>query len=477
MIRFRITIAIILCTYIASAQSYPATHVYSLLNQNYAFFSGQPNDQGYQFLAGTRTLPGSPYISPGLLVQLDIDGNILYIDTLREHVYDLAHRVDSLLFLSSYHYYKYPDTAATYVFEICDLHGKVIQSFTHDFIMNIPYASGMTQLNDSMYIFSQVCQFNNADHGVLFYTVNKHSLEVIKRTSFKGAILKRIPRIDDKPTFLDWSGELWIKDTTFAHTTKVFTDTTQASQLGTILPREDKPGWFGFGGCSTPSNFYGICMIALDDKLQLDKVDLIYHPPGGASSYYAANFQSICKSGDAYFGAGLWNDLDPAIQFWNGTKPTNIVVVKYDLQLNRVWSKIVGGDRRYAPIDVHERPQGGFMVAGGVKDNLDNFKIVPFTMFFDADGELVGQEEPEAGRYEFTIYGNPGHEALRIMGRWPGRQVRLTVVNAMGSPMLSSFLTEGMNQFDTAWWPAGTYLLSITDECGRVLWSQPWIRQ
>ena len=117
------------------------------------------------------------------------------------------------------------------------------------------------------------------------------------------------------------------------------------------------------------------------------------------------------------------------------------------------------------------------MIAGGLKDNLDGNKHKPFSMFFDADGELVGQEEQETGRYEFTIYGNPGHEALRIMGRWPGRQVRLTVVNAMGSPMLSSFLTEGMNQFDTAWWPSGTYLLSITDESGRVLWSQPWIRQ
>ncbi|MBP6185256.1 MAG: T9SS type A sorting domain-containing protein [Saprospiraceae bacterium] len=477
MISFRFTLILMLWTTLSLAQSVPATHVYSTFTQNFAFFSGVTNEGGYQFLAGTLVSHGGPVIAPGLLVQLNHEGEIIYIDTLREYSYDLLHRVDSFIFLSGFHYNKFPDTASTYIFEICDLHGKVIQSFSHDFIINIPFGAGMAQINDSIYIFSQACQLSNSEPSVVFYKVNTHSLNVIKTPAFKGGILARIPRIDDKPTFLEWSYALWIKDTTFVHTSKIITDTTQASQLGTILPREDKPGWFGFGGCTTPSNFYGICMIALNDKLELDKVDLLFHPPSGDNWYIGATFQSICKSEDAYYAAGLWNDSDPALFFWDRTLPTQIVVSKYDLELNRLWIKIVGGDRRYLPFDVHPRAQGGFMIAGGLKDNLDGNKHKPFSMFFDADGELVGQEEQETGRYEFTIYGNPGHEALRIMGRWPGRQVRLTVVNAMGSPMLSSFLTEGMNQFDTAWWPSGTYLLSITDESGRVLWSQPWIRQ
>ena len=459
------------------AQSFPNIHLYDDFSHNYTFFSGIPNEQGYQFLTATHIYYDSPYVPPGLLVQLDHNGNILYIDTLRENSYQLAHRVDSLIFLSSYNYNKFPDTASTYVFEICDLHGKVIQSYEHDFIINNPYGSGMTQKNDSVYIFSQGCEFTNEDPGVVFYEVNIRSLDVTKTLAFKGGILKRIPRIDDKPTFLEWTGALWIKDTTFVHTTKIFTDTTKASQLGTILAREDKPGWFGFGGCITPSNFYGICLIALDDKLQLDKVDLLYHPPSGGNLYYAANFQSLCKSGDSYYASGLWNAKHESSDFWNGTKPTEIIIAKYDLQLNRVWTKIIGGNWRYAPMEVHPTSQGGFMIAGGQKDTTATYYFAPFTMFFDADGELVGQEDPQAGHYEFTIYGNPGHEALRIMGRWPGREVNLRVVDAMGRVMLSSSLTEGMNQFDTAWWPSGTYLLSITDERGQVLWSQPWIRQ
>ncbi|MBP6184739.1 MAG: hypothetical protein KA479_07335 [Saprospiraceae bacterium] len=471
-----ILLILMLYTIHSMAQTITNTHVYSEFS-NYTFFSGQPNEEGYQFLTGTQIYYNSPYIPPGLLVQLNENGNVLFVDTLRQYAYQLAHRVDSFLFLSAYNYNKFPDTASTYVFEICDLHGKVIKSYEHDFIMNNPYGSGMTQKNDSVYIFSQGCEFTNEDPGVVFYEVNINSLEVYKKLAFKGGILARIPRIDDKPTFLEWTGAIWVKDTTFEHTSKLFMDTTKASQLGTILPREDKPGWFGFGGCSTPSNFYGLCMIALDDKLQLDKVDLLYHNPTGGNLYLAASFQSICKNGDAYYAAGLWNSKHESSNFWNGIKPTEIVIAKYDVQLNRVWTKIVGADLRYRPMDVHPTPQGGFMIAGGQKDTTDGYKYSPFTMFFDADGELVGQEEQETGRYEFTIYGNPGHEALRIMGRWPGRQVRLTVVNAMGSPMLSSFLTEGMNQFDTAWWPSGTYLLSITDTTGRMLWSQPWIRQ
>jgi hypothetical protein len=476
MSSFHITLAFMFCAYFSKAQTVPATHVYSELTSYLGFSFGQINDQGYSFVTTSRVFLGDSILPPGLLVQLDFNGEILHIDTLREHNYQFAHRVDSFLFLSSYHFYKYPDTLSTYVLEICDLHGKVIQSYSQDFIENIPFGSGVAQKNDSMYIFSQVCQLVNGDPAAVFYEVNTHSLSVSKRLASKGAILGKIRKIDDKPTFLEWTYGLWIKDTTFAHNNSVNTDSSKAFTYGTILPREDAPGWFGFGSCNTPSNYYGICMIALNDKLQLDKVDLLYHPPTN-NNYGAASQQSICKSGEYYYAAGMWNEYDPAPFFWQGINPVEIVIAKYDLQLNRVWTKIVGGDRRYAPWGVHPTPSGGFMISGGLKDNFDGNKHKPFTMFFDADGELVGQEVPEAGRYEFTIYGNPGHEALRIMGRWPGRQVRLTVVNAMGSPMLSSFLNEGMNQFDTAWWPSGTYLLSITDESGRVLWSQPWIRQ
>lgn len=48
------------------------------------------------------------------------------------------------------------------------------------------------------------------------------------------------------------------------------------------------------------------------------------------------------------------------------------------------------------------------MVAGRLIDNLDNCKQVLFTVFFDADGEVVGPQEPTPGYFDVAIYENPG---------------------------------------------------------------------
>jgi hypothetical protein len=477
MLRYRLILIFVVLNCAAWAQSPPELRIYSELQPYTRLLFGEPNDQGYQFIAGTRVLVTDSMILPGLLVQIDHEGELLWIDTLREFAYAFAHRIDSLLFLSSYHYYKYPDTLSTVILEICDLRGNVIKTLSHDFVDNFPFGAGVVPFNDSIYIFSQVCILTTTYPGVIFYEINIHTLDVQKRLAYKGAIIGNPVKIDDQPTYLEYSYSLWIKDTSFVHNNMVELDTTKASQLGTILPREDKPGWFAFGGCSTPSNFYGICMIALDENLKLDKVDLLYHPPTG-NFYSGAPGQSICKSGNAYYATGMWNEVTCGPYFFNCTYPTEIVIAKYDIQLNRVWTKIVGGERRYWPSQIHPAMEGGFMVSGVLLDNLDNNQIAPFAMIFDADGDIVGVEEPvQPGRYEFTIYGNPGREALRIMARHGDMQVRLQVVDVQGRPILSASLTEGLNHFDTAWWPSGTYFIVITDAHGRALWRQPWMRE
>jgi hypothetical protein len=216
-------------------------------------------------------------------------------------------------------------------------------------------------------------------------------------------------------------------------------------------------------------------MIAFDDQLKVDKVDVIYHPES-PNWYVPAEYQSICKQGDGYYVTGQWN-VQQVIGWWFNYIPSEVFISKYDLNLNRVWTKIVGGDRRYWPTEIHPTIDGGFMIAGALVDLLDNNKKVPFTMYFDADGEVVGTRESTPGHYAFTIYGNPGREALRIMSQFDSGQATLLVVDAMGRPVLQRQLVDGMNEYETAFWPSGTYLMSITDHHGRVLWSQPWIRQ
>jgi hypothetical protein len=472
---------VIICFYITVAlcfsQSVSGLRIYSELSPSSRFIFSEPNELGFQFLASKNFVFFNEVIEKGLLVQVNGSGDVIKIDSLRNNDYDFAYRIDDLLLLSSYNFNKYPDTVSTFVLEICNLNGGVIKSFEHDFRINVPFGSGVAPVNDSIVILAQGCVYTNSEPGIVFYEINVRSLEVSKRLAFKGGIIGEIQRISDVPEFLEWSFALWRKDTSFVHNNSLSSDTVNASQLGTILPRKDGEGWFGFGGCTSPSNFYGICMIAFDADLNYDKVDLIYHPPSGNATYTAATSRSICRNNDFYYAAGIWNFVSNYSNIFIDTFTSEIVVVKYDLELNRVWSKVIGGDRRYRPQVVQPTEFGGFLVAGVLRDNLNGHIISPFAMFFDADGELVGtEEEAPPGRYEFTIYGNPGREALRIMSRFEGGQAQLLVVDMMGRPVLQRTLTEGMNEYETAFWPAGTYLMTITDQQGRILWNQPWIK-
>lgn len=451
--------------------------IYADLHEYQTFFYGEPNELGYYFLASPRVIRSDSTIKPGLLIQIDHGGEIIKIDTLREYVYHFIHKVDSFYFLGAFHYYKFPDTSMTYVLEICDLHGQVIHSYYQDFIDNIPFVSGMAQLNDSIFFFGQSCQILNNEPASVFYRINVKSLDVDIQLADKGVIFDYVNKVDNQPTYLQWILGIWILDTTFTATNKLTTDTTQASYSGKFLPREDMSGWVGFGSCITPSNFYGICLIALNENLEFDFVDLIYHSPS-SNLYSAASGNPICKNIEAYYAVGNWDVTPSPLNYFNITTPTEIVIVKYDLQLNKAWTKIIGGDRRYVANQIQPTVTGGFKVSGTLLDNLNNNLIAPFAMFFDADGELVGTEEvAPPGRYEFTIYGNPGREALRILARFEERHMRLQVVDVMGRPILSELLSEGMNHFDTAWWPSGTYFIVITNEQGRALWSQPWVRE
>jgi hypothetical protein len=459
-------------------QSTTSFNIYPELS-NYSQFFGAPNDLGYQFRTSQVIWINDSIIPPGLLVQLDHEGVILSIDTLRAYFYSLYYRVDTLLFLGGYRYDGYPDsTHMTYVFEICDLKGGVIKSFTQVFLGE-ENGTGAVQVNDSIYRIGQSAGTFNGPPTV-YYEVNIHTLETKKWLGPSG-IAHGLFKINNQPTYLSWGGGgPWILDTTFTYNTNIAIagGSPEPTQFGTFLHREDKPGWFVFGGCWAPWSIRALCLMAINGDFTIDKIEDIPNPKGGNDRTRAAPGTSICKSGDAYYAAGLWNDTDPHSFFWAGTLPSDIILVKYDRQLNRLWTKIVGGDRRYFPFEVFPAKNNGFMIAGGVKDLLNNDTISPFTMFFDADGELVGTEEvAPPGWYEFTIYGNPGREALRIMARFEARSMRLQVVDVMGRPMLSDFLSEGMNHFDTAYWPFGTYFMSIIDESGRAVWSQPWVRE
>ncbi|MCB9312803.1 MAG: hypothetical protein H6568_08550 [Lewinellaceae bacterium] len=310
MLSLRLIFILSLYSVISFGQSFPATKVYPSLSP-YSILNVIPNNEGFQCLAVTRLFVSDTFVPPGLLIQLSPVGDILYIDTLRNYIYHDAYKVDSLILLSAYHFNKYPDTISTIIFELCDLHGNPIKSYEYDVKTCFSGNAGVAQVNDSIYIVCQSPECFSGESEAVHYYVNINTLDIQVKYHQKGGFYGEILKIDDKPTYLEWLvSDLWLMDTTFMVNNKLSTDTVKASQIGTLRSREDKPGWFGFGGCFTPSGVYELCLIALDEQLKLDKVDVIYHPPSG-NWYVPAGAKPLCKQGNSYYVTGQWNVPDP----------------------------------------------------------------------------------------------------------------------------------------------------------------------
>ena len=472
-------IAIFICLFISfsiHAQIKNGLTIYSTqINKSFVYF--QKNNLGYLGLEIQNRIKLGDNLLPAYLVQLNQNGNLISRKTLRNYAYLNYFIKDSTMILSGYHSKGYPDTLGLWVLEFCDLDGNVKKSVSQAFKVSAPLTSISYSINDSTEMFVQQCinLLSNRD-TMVSYIIN------LKDYSFsKGIDTAWLPvngpflKINNTPEYLGWGGFGSFKTDAAQKVFKqIKQDTLEFSQTGTFYPRLDKPGYVGFGGCHTYSDFYEMCMIALDENLKFDKVDVLYHPNKAPFADNPAITNPFCQNGEVFYGVGLWGWVSN--NNFKDTLANELVMVKYDKDLNRVWTKFVGGERRYIAIGVLPSDEGGFMIYGWIRDNLDNYKFVPFTLFIDADGNITDTKTPNANKYDFTIYGNPGKNQLRINASCPDHNINIQVFDIQGRQVFRGKMQQGMNTYDASNWANGTYVVNATDKRGKLLWATKWVK-
>ena len=472
-------IAVFICLFISIsiyAQNKNGLTIYSKQN-NKSFTYFQKNSPGYLGIESQCRIKFADTLLLSFLIQLDHQGNFLTRKPLRNFYYPNYFIKDTTLILSGIQFKGYPDTLGLWVLEFCDLDGNVKKSVSQAFKVSAPLTSISYSLNDSTEMFVQQCinLLSNRD-TMVSYIIN------LKDYSFsKGIDTAWLPvngpflKINNTPEYLGWGGFGSFKTDAAQKVFKqIKQDTLEFSQTGTFYPRLDKPGYVGFGGCHTYSDFYEMCMIAMDENLKIDKVDVLYHPNIPPFADNPATTNPFCQSGDSFYGVGILNYR--GFNEVKDTEPIELVMVKYDKDLNRVWTKFVGGERRYFPNGVLPRDEGGFMMYGWVGDNFDNYKKVPFTLFIDADGNITDTKIPNANNYDFTIYGNPSKNHLRINASYPEHNINIHVADMQGRQVFRGKMQQGMNTYDASNWVNGTYVVNATDKSGKLLWATKWVK-
>ena len=470
---------IFICLFIsisAYAQNKNGLTIYS--NQNNKTFSYFKNKgDHYLGIEKQNKINLDDTLLPAYLIELNSIGEIVLRKKLRNISYLNYFIKDSTMILSGYHSKGYPDTLFSWVLEFCDLGGNVKKSVSQAFKVSAPLTSINYSIKDSteMFVQQSLNLVSNKD-TMIFYKVNLKDYSITKKYNFTGvAVNGPFLKINNIPEYLAWGAfGLYKTDTTLTAQNVIKNDTLSFAQTGALFQRLDKPGYVGFGGCHTFSDFYEMCMVAMDENLKIDKVDVLYHPNKPPFEDNPAITNPFCQSGESFYGVGLWDYV--GFKGVNDTSANKLIMVKYDKDLNRVWTKFVGGERRYFAIGVLPRDEGGFMIYGWIRDNLDNYKFVPFTLFIDADGNITDTKIPNANNYDFTIYGNPGKNQLHINASYPEHNINIQVSDIQGRQVFRGKMQQGMNTYDASNWANGAYVVNATDKSGKLLWATKWVK-
>jgi len=412
------------------------------------------------------------------LLYFDHDGHITDSFQLRNYRYvNMISRNDTL-YLAGYDHSAYPEISCKWFLELCDAEGNVIDSYENLFYDSHAIASIVEKIDDQTDNFHLITSsFDFTADTMITYQLdykNKTITETIE-TNFLSASAQFL-KIEKTNINIVWTpfGCYYFDSTPLNGFTEIKNDTLKLWNSGMFFKRHSKPGYIGFGGCNTFSSFYQNCGIILNEDLKIDQVDLLYDPiTFGAPADIASIFTPFCTNKNYYYGSGMRNILGGVN---SDTSSNQIIIVKYDDDLNRLWLKIMGGDRGYRPCRTLPRVGGGCALFGGVFDAKDNHIAYPLAIFIDEDGNLVNSQEQIAGDYDFTLFGNPGTTQLRLNAQFKQMDVTMNVSDMTGRVIATTQLQQGMNTLNTSDWTTGNYIITLVDNKQKILWTQQWVK-
>jgi len=167
-------------------------------------------------------------------------------------------------------------------------------------------------------------------------------------------------------------------------------------------------------------------------------------------------------------GNFLYTNIPNSIFIAKYDQSTGEVIWKYD-QLNPDYYTVIYG--------VKATQDGGCLLYGFRTDPNTSIRY-PYLLKLDADGLLSTNTKPEGdASFRFTIYGNPSDQLRFHVDSRENWQGKYQLINTSGQIVLQDVVQNGFHTGNTSRLPGGMYIVVLSDESGRVLTQQKWLKQ
>ena len=420
-------------------------------------------------------------LKPAKLVKLSKNGDVEWEKSLGQSIYPfmLIHDKEFLLF--AYNLTNYTDKICNITVEHYNLGGDITTIYNSNF--NTTNFQKFASIDDNNNYSRVVLNFKNGvnvDQNTLFeYDWSKQNLttSACKQLDFTGFPYSFL-KTESNKAYIYWAGYAFClldKDLNFVKSFSVPGKYT-FKQGGDVYKDSINGGYIGFGECASgaTNDNYELVMVHINDSLELDSTLVIHNAQSKYNVDYIGLEKTFIKIGKAYYGCGVW-DLNVNLIYEIDTTANKMVVCKFSENLNLEWTKTFGGDRRYLVNGIMKYGENGLVLYGYSRGKVDDYVYIPFMLFIDENGNITSTDNPDI-KYDFTIYGNPGKNQLRINASYPDHNINIKVSDMQGRQVFRGNMQQGMNTYDASNWANGTYVVNATDKSGKLLWATKWVK-
>jgi len=352
------------------------------------------------------------------------------------------------------------------------------KAFEISTITNLPgngpiVAFGWTTKGDSVVILSNKFSSIGSTQIIKYALSDFQQFPTIEEMlDYNGIVQNVIPTSDGSGRYLMMATGLNLLDNNFQVERRIGTD-TMIGINGNVIAAIDS-GYVAFShilNVGAPENkWFGLCYVAPDYSIQ--KVTTFQVP---TDEYMVPAINSCLDHDDESYFIASHKDVEMTL--YTDTIKHLYYLGKYDKDLNQVWLKILGGDRKYLIAGVKADGQGGCYIHGMTRMWEYNYTTIPFLMRFNADGEITADQDPlSEPMFEFTILGNPGHDWFRYEFGARDRGYVMKIFDVQGREMAVRHLENGFDQVSAANWPDGVYIFQIFSPEGSSFQGGKWIK-
>lgn len=234
---------------------------------------------------------------------------------------------------------------------------------------------------------------------------------------------------------------------------------------------------------------YGTTGINLDDKILLNYISVEYYPELTLFDKDMKIIKSVKKDSSTDVGGFLFNsmivsenkEIYTAHQIFQEEfdfSKSNIVLTKYDANLNEIWETIIEDSiNSYQGIQLTLANDGGIIISGLIELlSIENDISNAFVFKLDGNGMLSSTNELKPSLVATTVYPNPSSGPLNIAVQNITENCVLQLTNATGTDVAQkTILNNELNNLDFSSLPNGVYYYQVLSNNKKIS-SGKWIK-